>query len=295
MLDFRMRRIAEELAADPRAVLPEPVGGLIADDSEAAGALGDLRAHPGDDTIHRLTVLLERAGERDPAVITALRAWLTDRAARTHLPGELAVSCHLPGTGEPEAVLAEVERLVRLAGSEVVAREDTEEGSWFHTSPSAPSGPPGTTERPPLAEALESRPAGRIDPDDAVVTAALMRHLGPLLESVQGSDTAAVRLGALLVVKAGAAMAVHQLTDEQQRMLDSRPALLATPAEVLPRLGLAGTEPAYQQTAAELSIEMAKASALIAEVREELTRFADIVGSAGATAPDDDEQAPDHR
>ncbi|MEU3269940.1 hypothetical protein ABZ639_03785 [Saccharomonospora sp. NPDC006951] len=290
MLDFRMRRVAEELAADPRAILPEAAGDRLSGDSEVASALRDLREHPGDDTIRRLTTILEQAGERDPAVAAALRAWLTGREAGTRAPAGLAVSCHLPGAGDPGAVLTEVEHLVALAGRETVAREDTEGGFWFRTALSG-----GTAEKAPLADALESRPPGHTEPDDAVVTAALMRHLGPLLESLQGTENAAVRLGALVVVKAGEAMAVHQLTDDQQRVLDSRPALLATPDEVLPTLGLAGTEPAYQQTAAELSIEMARATALIAEVREELTRFADIVGSAGASGEGEDgEQTANH-
>ncbi len=67
---------------------------------------------------------------------------------------------------------------------------------------------------------------------DAYVTATLLQTVGPVLQALQPTRDAVVRVGALLIVKIDWEVQVHQLTAGQQAILDHRPTLAASPFEV---------------------------------------------------------------
>ena len=60
---------------------------------------------------------------------------------------------------------------------------------------------------------------------DAVITAKLMENLPHVIESLQPTKDAVIRIGALLIVKVDWVVTVHQLTAAQQAMLDHQPQL----------------------------------------------------------------------
>jgi hypothetical protein len=76
-------------------------------------------------------------------------------------------------------------------------------------------------------------------PKDAHVTANLLQNLGPVLQALQPSKDAVMRVGALLILKVDWAVYVHQLTAAQQAVLDHRPDLAVTsPQEIIAALEL---------------------------------------------------------
>jgi hypothetical protein len=86
------------------------------------------------------------------------------------------------------------------------------------------------------AHALESRV---VLAQDAEITEKFLHNLGPLLESLQPTQDAVVRVGAVLVVKENWVITVRQLTAAQQLLLDHAPHLQTSPRETLRTLRLA--------------------------------------------------------
>jgi hypothetical protein len=76
------------------------------------------------------------------------------------------------------------------------------------------------------AHAAESRIALA---QDAAVTATMLQNLGPLLTALRPTKDAAIRVGALLIIKVDWIVSVHQLTAAQQHELDHRPELATSP------------------------------------------------------------------
>jgi hypothetical protein len=78
-----------------------------------------------------------------------------------------------------------------------------------------------------------------IQVQDARVTANLLQNLGPVLQALQPSKDAVMRVGALLILKVDWAVYVHQLTAAQQAVLDHRPDLAVTsPKQIITALEL---------------------------------------------------------
>jgi len=71
---------------------------------------------------------------------------------------------------------------------------------------------------------------------DARVTATMLEHLGPVLESLKSTKDAVIRLGAVLIVKLDKQLVVHQLTAAQQLRLDHQPQLAMSPRDILTAL-----------------------------------------------------------
>jgi hypothetical protein len=73
---------------------------------------------------------------------------------------------------------------------------------------------------------------------DAQITATLLANLGPVITSLQPTKDAVLRVGALLLVKVDWTVRVFQLTAAQQAVLDHRPQLASSPAEIIQALEL---------------------------------------------------------
>ena len=81
---------------------------------------------------------------------------------------------------------------------------------------------------------------------DATVTATMLQNLGPVIEALQPTKDAVLRVGALLIVKVDWTIVVHQLTAAQQLLLDHRPQLATSPAEILTALELKAETSSWQ-------------------------------------------------
>lgn len=66
----------------------------------------------------------------------------------------------------------------------------------------------------------------------------MMQNLGPVLNALQPTKDAVVRVGALLIVKVNWVVVVHQLTVAQQFKLDHQPGLAQSPSDILKALEL---------------------------------------------------------
>ncbi|WP_031468776.1 winged helix-turn-helix domain-containing protein [Sciscionella sediminilitoris] len=147
----------------------------------------------------------------------------------------IPVTVYLSEESAHREVQTAVEDLIQAAGADIVHRDRPVLGSWFRRM-WARMGPIADSELGRIAtHTLESR---LVLEQDATVTATMMQHLGPLLAGLQNTRDAVIRVGALLIVKADWAVSVHQLTAEQQLVLDHHPQLLTAPHEVLDALRL---------------------------------------------------------
>ncbi len=138
------------------------------------------------------------------------------------------------GTGHARVERA-VEQLLGLAGLQVVSRGEPAEGSWFARMLAARRSPAANEA---LATVLHGADSRFVQQQDAQNTSMLMQNLAPLIAALQPTKDAAVRVGAVLVVKVDWVLVVHQLTARQQLTLDHSPELAAAPHEILHALGL---------------------------------------------------------
>jgi hypothetical protein len=152
-----------------------------------------------------------------------------------------------------EQVEAAVEKLLESAGLRIIDRSDPVIGSWFRQMRA------GTRDvaRSPrgkeiAATALHAADTRLVLAQDAAVTATLMQNLGPVLTSLHPTKDAALRIGALLIVKVNWVLTVHQLTAAQQLHLDHKPELASSPHEILAALRLTtGPTPATRLAVGE--------------------------------------------
>ena len=77
------------------------------------------------------------------------------------------------------------------------------------------------------------------------MTARLLQNLGPVIGSLQPTENAVLRVGALLIVM-NWAVSVFQLTAAQQARLDHHPQLASTPHEIVAALQLVSKETAIE-------------------------------------------------
>jgi hypothetical protein len=138
-----------------------------------------------------------------------------------------------------DAVHVQVERavdaLVESAGLVIVSRQPPVTGSWFKGMRAVLRTPAAEEVLATTAHVADSRLARR---PDAEVTAMLLQNLGPVITALQPTKDAAVRVGALLIVKVDWTVVVHQLTPRQQLVLDHSPGLETAPHRILDALGL---------------------------------------------------------
>lgn len=131
------------------------------------------------------------------------------------------------------------------------------------------------------AHALESR---TVLSQDAEITAKLLQNLGPLLTSLQPTQDAVVRVGAVLVVKENWVVTIRQLTASQQLLLDHAPHLQTSPRETLRTLRLAeGVSPPPRRDRTHLELTGDPASKFPALPAPDQFRSARIVHCAYPT------------
>ena len=155
-------------------------------------------------------------------------------------PATLPVTIYLSEESIHDQVQSAVEGLLAEAGLWIESRDDPIHGSWFRRMKAG------------FGEAWKS-PAGREAAlvamhvadtrltlaQDAWVTSTLMQNLGPVIVSLQQTENAVVRLGAVLIVKVNWTITVLQLTAAQQATLDHQPSLAANPHQIIAALNSA--------------------------------------------------------
>ncbi len=160
-----------------------------------------------------------------------------------HDSSEFPISIYLSTAADHELVQAAVEDLVRAAGAEILERAEPKIGSWMRRligrMKVATQTPGGRDVATTAAHAVEAR---MVQAQDATNTATLMQNLAPMLTALQNTPSAVIRVGALLIVKNGDTLAVHQLTATQQFHLNHKPDLLTSPHDILHALDLHTSE-----------------------------------------------------
>jgi len=149
----------------------------------------------------------------------------------------LPITIYLSDEKIHERVQAAVENLLSEVGLHIDSRDDPVIGSWFRQMWAAV----GKTAKSPIARegalvATHMADTRLILAQDAVITAKLMENLPRVIESLQPTKDAVIRIGALLIVKVNWVVTVHQLTAAQQAMLDHKPQLTAAPHEIIATL-----------------------------------------------------------
>jgi hypothetical protein len=156
----------------------------------------------------------------------------------------MPVTIHLSDGGPHVEVESAVEELLRGVGIVIVDREPPVIGSWFRRMR---AGAARTVHSDAAREAaLTARHMADtrlILAQDATVTATPMQNLAPLPASLQPTEDAVLRIGALLIVKLNWTVVVHPLSPAQQAVLDRRPQLLTSPHEVAAVLDLLAPAP----------------------------------------------------
>jgi hypothetical protein len=149
------------------------------------------------------------------------------------------VSIYLSDAESHQQVEDAVVALLDSVGLEITVRGEPELGSWFLRMRAKLSGkvPPELARdaAATLAHAAESR---LVTAQEAQITAMMMQNLGPVLGALQPTKDAAIRVGALLIVKVEWVVGVHQLTAKQQWYLDHHPELAGQPHNILSALAL---------------------------------------------------------
>jgi tellurite resistance protein TerA len=172
------------------------------------------------------------------------KSWVIgDRRARTGVltkTEDIPVVIYVADEEVHESVEAAVEDLLAAAGLETAYRDVPVIGSWFRKSSAAVRDDVRPSMlRDAMRTAAHAADSRLVHAQDATVTATLMAGLGPLIAALQPTKDAAVRIGALLVVKVDWAVGVHQLTAAQQLKLDHNPQLVASPKDLIDILRLA--------------------------------------------------------
>jgi anti-anti-sigma factor len=123
----------------------------------------------------------------------------------TQPPGEtslLPITIYLSKGDIHEQVQSAVENLLSEVGLRIDSRDDPVFGSWFRQMWAAL----GKTVKSPIARegalvATHMADTRLVLAQDAVITAKLMENLSPVIESLQPTKDAVIRIGALLIVK----------------------------------------------------------------------------------------------
>jgi hypothetical protein len=178
--------------------------------------------------------------DRDARII---RSILFDHMRRT--PGMVVgattvpVTIYLSDEAGYEVVEEAVDKLLADAGGDVDERGEPIFGSFFRSLQATfrrlATTPEGKEVAKVAAHAAEAR---LVQAQDATNTATLAGGLSQVLESLQNTTNAVIRIGALLIVKVDSDVMVHQLTATQQLKLDHKPDLTMSPRDILTALAL---------------------------------------------------------
>lgn len=132
-----------------------------------------------------------------------------------------------------------VEELLASAGLRIEDRDEPVIGSWFRrmwaSAKEILRSPAG---HEAVGVATHMADTRLVLAQDAAVTATLLQNLAPVIASLQPTQDAQLRVGALLIVKVNWVVNVFQLTAAQQAKLDHQPHLALSPREVIAALDL---------------------------------------------------------
>jgi hypothetical protein len=163
-------------------------------------------------------------------------------------PIAVPVTIYISDAAAHGDVESAVEFMLEAAGISIEEREEPVYGSWRRKisafAQKIGDSPVGAEAARTAAHALE---ANLVLQKDADITAALLQNLGPVLTAIQPLDEAVIRTGALLIVKLGSTVVVHQLTATQQLVLDHQPELAYAPRKILDALGVSTMGPTTPQ------------------------------------------------
>jgi hypothetical protein len=153
------------------------------------------------------------------------------------VPGGTPVSIYLADEKVGESVEKAVEQWLAMRDVRVYWRGEPVIGSWFRAMAAKLKGDAALTTLHKLDNELYLR-------QDAQITATLLQSLAPVVQSLEQTKDAVVRIGAVLIVKIDWELHVQQLTAAQQAIL-AHPSLLAvSPREIVGALQL--TEPVFR-------------------------------------------------
>ena len=162
---------------------------------------------------------------------TSVKAHGRSHSDLSHEAGlDLPITIYLSAEGIHEQVELAIEAWLTAAELRIVSRDDPVEGSWFRRM-RATFNSPGAREAALVAAHVVD--THLVLAQDAAVTMTLMHGVAPVLASLQPTKDAAIRLGAVLIVKVDWIVTVYQLTAAQQAVLDHRPELASAPKDIL--------------------------------------------------------------
>lgn len=165
----------------------------------------------------------------------------------------LPISIYLSEEDIHPEVEAAVEEWLAKANISIDEREQPIIGSWFRRMrATAKAALNSETAQDVAMTAVHAADARLVLAQDASITATLLSNLAPVIQSLQPTKDAVLRVGALLIIKVDWAVQVVQLTAAQQAILDHRPQLASAPDQIIAALELPSATPEHVASAAEL-------------------------------------------
>jgi RNA polymerase sigma-70 factor (sigma-E family) len=208
-------------------------------DADIAAAMGISRGAVKSNTVQAMAKLKSILDSADEAY----------RQTTVTLP----VTVYLADEGIHTQVEAAVEKWLATAGISIVEREKPVIGSWFRRMRAvARTAMNSETAQDMAMTAVHAADARLILAQDANNTAILLSNLGSVLAALQPTKDAALRVGALLIVKIDWAVQVIQLTAAQQAILDHQPQLASSPQGIIAALQLPNPTTEHATPAVEL-------------------------------------------
>lgn len=163
----------------------------------------------------------------------------------------LPISIYLADEDIHPQVEAAVEEWLATANISIDEREQPIIGSWFRRMrATAKAALNSETAQDVARTAVHAADTRLVLAQDASITATLLANLGPVIQSLQPTKDAALRVGALLIIKVDWTVQVIQLTAAQQAILDHQPQL-RHPHEIITALQLPSPVPTQVASAAE--------------------------------------------
>ena len=145
---------------------------------------------------------------------------------------EIVITIYLSDESSHEQVIAAIEEWLTNSGLQIEDQGSPVIGSWFNRLKAR------MIARDVAVTAAHAAEARLVLAQDAVNTATLGQIVAPIIGSLQYTQEAVIRIGALLIVKFDGTVVVHQLTADQQFKLDHQPQLARLPKEILSTLEL---------------------------------------------------------
>jgi hypothetical protein len=149
----------------------------------------------------------------------------------------IPLTVYLSNEANHAEVEAAIEQLLDRADLQIESRDEPVIGSWFRRmqvgAKKIAQSPGGREAMLTAVHAVDARVTLY---QDAQTTALLLQNLGPVIQSLQPTKDAVLRVGALLVVKIDWTVYIHQLTAAQQALLDHQPDLAMRPQEIIEAL-----------------------------------------------------------